>query len=257
MNFVVDIGNSNTVIGLYRNDILVKRWRIATDKNQTVDDITSKIHSLMVFSKIEIDDIGCCVIGSVVPPLNHVWERFSIEFLDKKPIFIRHTLNSGIELKVTNPYEVGADRIANAAAAARFFTEGSFIIDSGTAITLDIITPAKEYIGGAIMPGIMISMEAMSQRTAKLPRFELDRPGHAIGKTTLEGLQSGVFFGFVGMVDRVIEESLREINFKPKIIATGGLAGAITTASKYINEFDRDLTLKGLNIIAGFNRERK
>lgn len=257
MNFVVDIGNSNTVIGIYKNEILVKRWRIATDRNQTVDDITSKIHSLMLFSKIEIDDIGYCIIGSVVPTWNHIWERFSIEFLNRKPIFVRHTVNSGIELKVTNPYEVGADRIANAAAAARFFDHGSFIIDSGTAITLDIITPEKDYIGGAIMPGIMISMEAMSLKTAKLPRFELDRPVKAIGKTTLEGLQSGVFFGFVGMVDRVIEESLREINFKPKIIATGGLAGAITTASKYIDEFDRDLTLKGLNIIAGLNREKK
>lgn len=257
MNFVVDIGNSNTVIGVYLGDVLVKRWRIATDRNLTVDDISSKIHSLMMFSKIKISDIAFCIISSVVPTWNHVWERFAIEFLDIKPMFLKHSSNSGISLKIDNPSEVGADRIANAVAAAEFFKDGCFIVDSGTAITLDIVTPNREYIGGAIMPGIIISMEAMSLRTAKLPRFELDKPMRSIGKTTLEGLQSGVFFGFVGMIDRVIEESLKEIDFQPKIIATGGLAGAITTASKFISEFDRDMTLKGLNIIATLNRDKQ
>jgi type III pantothenate kinase len=254
MNFVVDIGNSNTVIGIYREEVLIRRWRIATDRNQTVDDISSKIHSLMMFSKIDTGDIAFCIISSVVPTWNHVWERFSIEFLDVKPLFLKHTTTSGIKINIDNPQEVGADRIANAVAAASFYKEGSFIIDSGTAITLDIVTPHKEYVGGAIMPGIMISMEAMSLKTAKLPRFELDRPEKAIGRSTLAGLQSGVFFGFVGMIDRVIEESLKEVDFTPKIISTGGLAGALTTASKYISEFDRDLTLKGLNIIASLNR---
>jgi type III pantothenate kinase len=254
MNFIVDIGNSNTVIGLYKDDILVKRWRIATDRNLTVDDISSKIHSLMMFSKIEISDIAFCIISSVVPTWNHIWERFAIEFLDVKPLFLKHTTMSGIKINIDNPNEVGADRIANAVAAASLYKEGTFIIDSGTAITLDIVTPQKEYVGGAIMPGIIISMEAMSLKTAKLPRFELDRPEKAIGRSTLAGLQSGVFFGFIGMVDRVIEESLKEVDFKPKIISTGGLAGALTTASKYISEFDRDLTLKGLNIIALLNR---
>ncbi|HOG44763.1 MAG TPA: type III pantothenate kinase [bacterium] len=254
MNFIVDIGNSNTVIGIYREGLLVRRWRIATDRNLTVDDISSKIHSLMMFSKIEISDIAFCIISSVVPTWNHVWERFSIEFLDVKPLFLKHTTTSGIKINIDNPNEVGADRIANAVAAASLYKEGTFIIDSGTAITLDIVTPQKEYVGGAIMPGIIISMEAMSLKTAKLPRFELDRPEKAIGRSTLAGLQSGVFFGFVGMIDRVIEESLKEVDFTPKIISTGGLAGALTTASKYISEFDRDLTLKGLNIIASLNR---
>ena len=171
-----------------------------------------------------------------------------------KPLFLRYNTKCGISLNISNPSEIGADRIANSVAAAAIYPQGSFIIDSGTAITLDIVTPDKKYIGGAIMPGIMISMEAMSLRTAKLPRFELDRPLHAIGKSTLEGLTSGVFYGFVGMVDRVIEESLKEVDFKPKIIATGGLAGAIASASNYISEFDRDLTLKGLRIIAELNK---
>lgn len=250
MNFVVDIGNSNTVIGLYKGDVIIKRWRIATERSQTVDDLTSKIHSLMSFSGISTSDISQCVISSVVPTWNHAWERFSIEFLNRPPLFITSEINSGIELSVDNPGEVGADRIANAVAASKKFSQGAFIVDSGTAITLDIITPDRKYIGGAIMPGIIISMDALSKETAKLPRFELTMPEKPIGTNTLEGLKSGVFYGFVGMIDRVIEESLTQIDFKPEIIATGGLAGAIKTGSKYISRFERDLTLEGLNYIA-------
>ena len=254
MNFVVDIGNSNTVIGLYKNHKIIKRWRITTDRSQTVDDLSSKIHSLMSFSGISVSDISPCVISSVVPTWNHAWERFSIEFLNRQPVFVSSATDSGIILDVDNPKEVGADRIANAAAASEKFNKGAFIVDSGTAITLDIITPDHRYIGGAIMPGILLSMEALSKGTAKLPRFELHMPANPIGRSTLEGLKSGVFYGFVGMIDRVIEESLSQVDFKPEIIATGGLAGAITTGSKYITEFDRDLTLDGLNFIA--NRYR-
>lgn len=254
MIFVVDIGNSNTVVGIYNGENLMKRWRISTDRTLTVDDIAAKLFALMIFDKIETKELHSCIISSVVPTWNHAWERFSIEHLGIKPLFLRHNTKCGISLNILNPSEIGADRIANSAAAAVMFPGGSFIIDSGTAITLDIVTPQKEYIGGAIMPGIMISMEAMSLRTAKLPRFELDRPAHAIGKSTLEGLTSGVFYGFVGMIDRVIAESLKEVSFTPKIIATGGLAGAIASASEYISEFDRDLTLKGLRIIAELNR---
>lgn len=250
MNFVVDIGNSNTVIGLYKKDVIEKRWRIATERSQTVDDLASKIHSLMSFSGISTSDISQCVISSVVPTWNHAWGRFSIEFLNRPPLFITHEIDSGIELSVDNPGEVGADRIANAVAAREKFSQGAFIVDSGTAITLDIITPDRKYIGGAIMPGIIISMDALSKETAKLPRFELTMPEKPIGTNTLEGLKSGVFYGFVGMIDRVIEESLAQIDFKPEIITTGGLAGAIKTGSKYISRFERDLTLDGLNYIA-------
>jgi len=257
MNFAVDIGNSNTVIGLYRKNEIVKRWRITTDRSQTVDDISSKIHSLMSFSGITVSDISQCVISSVVPMWNHTWDRFSIEFLDKQAIFVSSKIDSGITLDVDNPKEVGADRIANAVASSEKFKQGAFIVDSGTAITLDIITPDKKYIGGAIMPGILLSMDALSKGTAKLPRFELNMPDTAVGRNTLEGLKSGVFYGFVGMIDRVIEESLKQIDFKPEIIATGGLAGAITTGSKFITQFDRDLTLDGLNFIANRYRGKK
>ena len=256
MIFVVDIGNSNTVAGIYHGENLIKRWRIATDRTLTVDDIAAKFFALLMFDKIEPQNIDFCIISSVVPTWNHAWERFAVEHLNIKPLFLRHDTRCGISLNISNPSEIGADRIANSVAASAMFPEGSFIIDSGTAITLDIVTPQKEYIGGAIMPGIMISMEAMSMRTAKLPRFELERPLKAIGKSTLEGLKSGVFYGFVGMIDRVIAESLKEVSFKPKIIATGGLAGAIASSSEYISEFDRDLTLKGLKIIAEINKSR-
>ncbi len=257
MNFVVDIGNSNTVIGVYKDNCIFKRWRITTDRSQTVDDLSSKIHSLMSFSGITVSEITQCVISSVVPMWNHAWERFSIEFLDIHPVFVSSKTDSGIFLEVDNPKEVGADRIANAVAASEKYENGAFIVDSGTAITIDIITPEKHYIGGAIMPGILLSMDALSKGTAKLPRFELTRPENPIGRNTLEGLKSGVFYGFIGMIDRVIEESLAQIVFKPEIIATGGLAGAITTGSKYISEFNRDLTLDGLNYIANRYRGKK
>jgi len=256
MNFVVDIGNSNTVIGIFKDGHLKNRWRIATDRNLTIDDISSKIYSLMSISNLTIQEISCVLIGSVVPTWNHSWERFSIEFLKRTPVFLKHSTPCGIIIKTPNPTEVGADRIANAAGAAIQYSQGTIVVDSGTAITLDIINPAKEYIGGAIMPGIMTSMEALSQKTAKLPRFQLDKPEKAIGTTTLNSLQSGVFYGFVGMIDRLVEESLKELDFKPNIISTGGLAGALSTTSKYIEEFDRDLTLKGLNVAANLNREK-
>ncbi|HDT11112.1 MAG TPA: type III pantothenate kinase [bacterium] len=254
MNFVVDIGNSNTVIGIFKDDILKKRWRIATDRNLTVDDIASKIHTLMSISNVTIEEISCVVIGSVVPTWNHSWERFSIEFLKRNPVFLKYSTPCGITIKTPNPAEVGADRIANSAGAAAQYSKGTIVVDSGTAITLDIVNPEKEYIGGAIMPGIMASIEALSTKTAKLPRFQLDKPEKAIGMTTLQSLQSGVFFGFVGMIDRLVEESLKELDFSPRIISTGGLAGALSTTSKYIEQFDRDLTLKGLNVVATINR---
>jgi type III pantothenate kinase len=254
MNFVVDIGNSNTVIGVFKEGDLRKRWRIATDRNLTVDDISSKIHALMSISNLTIEEISCVVLGSVVPTWNHSWERFSIEFLKRNPVFLKYSTPCGITIKTPNPAEVGADRIANAAGASIQYSQGTIVVDSGTAITLDIVNPEKEYIGGAIMPGIISSMEALSTKTAKLPRFQLDKPEKAVGITTLESLQSGVFFGFVGMIDRLVEESLKELNFNPKVISTGGLAGALSTTSKYIEEFDRDLTLKGLNVVANFNR---
>ncbi len=256
MNFVIDIGNSNTVIGVFKNNILLKRWRIATERNLTKDDIASKIHSLITISSLNQKEISSIVIGSVVPTWNHCWERFSIDFLNLDPVFLKHTTISGIKIKTPNPSEVGADRIANAVAAANEYPGGTIVVDLGTAITLDIINPQKEYVGGAIMPGIMASIEALSFKTAKLPRFQLDKPEKAIGTTTLQSLQSGAFYGFIGMIDRLVEESLKELSFSPKIISTGGLAGALSAASKYIEEFNRDLTLKGLNIVANLNREK-
>lgn len=254
MILVIDIGNTNTVIALYDGNDAVKKWRVLTDRTLTADDVSSKMLPLIMFSGTDVKKIDFCIISSVIPAWIPAWEKFVSDCIGIKPLVLRYDTKSGISLKIDNPAELGADRIADSAAAAAIYPEGAFVIDAGTAITLDIVNPRKEYIGGCIMPGIMVSIDALSQRTAQLPRFALTRPEHAIGKNTLGHLRSGFFYGFVGMVDRVIEESLKEVDFTPKIVATGGLAEAIASASKYITGYDADLTLTGLRIIAELNR---
>lgn len=253
MNFCIDIGNTNTVAGMYSDSNILHRWRIATDTSHTFDDLKAKFISLFLSAGLKTHDIKRTIISSVVPIWNHNWERFILDFTGNLPLFIGPGVKTGIKIAVENPKEVGADRIVNAAAAIEKYKQGAIIIDSGTAITIDIVSPEKSYLGGAIMPGIIISVEALASKTAKLSRIEISKPDHAIGKTTSDSIRSGIYFGFAGMVDRIIEETLSELSFKPKIIATGGLAGELASASKYIEEYDRDLTLRGLDMIAGMN----
>ena len=256
MKLCVDIGNSNTVIGIYRNNEQIARWRILTDRHITHHNLMATFHSLLSAHNISKEAVCCVVISSVVPTWNHSWTRLSKEYLSVEPSFIHYATDYGITLSVNQPQQVGADRIVNAVAAYHEAPEGALIIDSGTAITVDVVTPNAEYIGGAIMPGILISLEALVDRTAQLPRVMLDTPAHAIGTTTEESLKSGIFFGFVGMIDKVINEIIKEISFSPTIIATGGLAGHFTEASEYIQRYERDLTLTGLSIIGQRIKER-
>jgi len=256
MKLCVDIGNSNTVVGLYREKKQIARWRIATDRHITMHDLMATFHSLMSAHNIAKESVCCIIISSVVPTWNHSWTRFSKEYFSVEPFFVTPTTDTGITLRITQPQQVGSDRIVNAVAAHHRFPHGALVVDSGTAITVDVVTPQAEYIGGAIMPGILISLEALAERTAQLPRVMLDTPEHAIGTTTEESLKSGIFFGFVGMIDKVISEIIKELPFSPTIIATGGLAGHFADASTYIQQYERDLTLTGLNIIGQRITER-
>ncbi len=253
MNFCVDIGNSNTVIGLIADGTILQRWRIETNRNATFDDIKARIWGLLQICGIPRERVKTVIISSVVPLWNHSWERFSRDFFGSEALFVGPGIKTGIRLAVDNPREVGADRIVNAAAAIEQYPQGALVVDSGTAITIDIVTPDKSYIGGAIMPGIMISLEALAARTAKLSRISIEKPPQAIGRNTADGIRTGMLYGFAGMIDRVIEESLKELDFKPAIIATGGLAGDLSEVSKYIERYDRDLTLRGLDLIARRN----
>ncbi len=250
MFFCIDIGNTNTVIGVWNDGALAARWRIETDRSATFDDLTAKLHALLTIAGIERSHIEKIVIGSVVPVWNHTWDRFAREYLGREPLFVGAGTDTGIVLTVENPAEVGADRIANAVAAIERFPQGAIVVDSGTAITVDVVSPDRRYLGGAIMPGILIALEALSARTAKLPRVALDRPPSPLGRSTTTGIQSGMYYGFAGMVDRVVEEIRTEIAFTPRVVATGGLAGSLSQISRCIEEYDRDLTLRGLLLIA-------
>ncbi len=253
MFFCVDIGNTNTVIGMWRDDVLVARWRIETDRNATFDDLTAKLHVLMTVAGIERAEIKKVVVSSVVPVWDHAWERFSREYFSREPLFITARTVTGLVLALDNPSEVGADRIVNAVAAIERFPQGAIVVDSGTAITVDVVSPDRRYLGGAIMPGILIALEALSARTAKLPRIALERPSSPIGRSTTTGIQSGIYYGFAGMVDRVVEEIRAGLDFSPRVIATGGLAGSLSQISRHIEEYDRDLTLRGILLIAKRN----
>ncbi|HOW51121.1 MAG TPA: type III pantothenate kinase [bacterium] len=253
MFFCVDIGNTNTVVGIAEKGLITARWRIATDRDATFDDLAAKFHPLMTLAKVPREAVVKVIVSSVVPVWDHSWERFAREYFGKEALFVGAETPCGITLAVENPREVGADRIVNAVAAISRHPEGALVVDSGTAITIDVVAPDRSYRGGAIMPGMLVSLEALAARTAKLPRVHLDRPSHALGRTTAAGIQSGIYYGFAGMIDRVIEEILPELDFKPRIVATGGLAGGLAAVSRHIEEYDRDLTLRGLDIIASLN----
>ncbi len=253
MYFCVDIGNTNTVVGIAAPNRIAARWRIETNRHATFDDLTAKLHPLMTLAGIEPAHITSVVISSVVPEWNHAWERLAHEYLGKKPLFVTAETVSGLTIAIENRTEIGADRIVNAVAAIERFPQGAIIVDSGTAITVDVVSPDRCYLGGAIMPGILIALDALSARTAKLPRVALDRPSSPLGRSTAAGIQSGIYYGVAGMVDRVVEEIRTQIDFSPHIIATGGLAGSLAQVSRHIEEYDRDLTLRGLILIAERN----
>lgn len=253
MNLCVDIGNTNTVIGVFDSGKLIYRWRVATVRSNTQDDLKSYIYTLFHIDNFNYKKISKVFISSVVPTWNHSWNLFVIEFFNITPIFIKAGIKTGIKIRVDNPTEVGADRIVNSVAAIKHFKKGAIIIDSGTAITVDVISPDKVYMGGAIMPGISISIEALSSKTSKLGRVDVTTPEKALGKNTSDCIISGLYYGFSGMIDRVTEEIIKELNFNPEIIVTGGLGGKLANASKLKMSYIRDLTLEGLDLIAELN----
>jgi len=250
MFFCVDIGNTNTVIGVATEQDIVARWRIETTRGATFDDLTAKLHTLMTVAGISPKEITKVAVSSVVPVLNYAWNRFSREYIGRSPLFVRADTNTGLTLAVEHPAEVGADRIVNAVAAIEQYPQGAIIVDSGTAITIDVVSPDRRYLGGVIMPGIIIALDALTVRTAQLPRVALNRPPSPLGRSTVTSIQSGIYYGFAGMVDRVIEEIRPHLGFAPRVVATGGLADILTQVCRHIEEYDRDLTLRGLLLIA-------
>lgn len=237
MILVCDVGNTNTVLGVYQGGKLLKDWRVSTDKDKTSDEYGLILYQLFKYNGLKTEDIEGIIISSVVPNLMHSLQSMSVKYLNKEAIIVGPGIKTGVNIKYDNPKEVGADRIVNAVAAYEKYGGPIIIVDFGTATTFCAITEEGEYEGGTIAPGIMISSEALFQKTAKLPKIELIKPEKVISKNTVSSLQSGIIYGYVGLVDYIVKRMKDEMNNKVKeVIATGGLSTLIASESETITK---------------------
>jgi type III pantothenate kinase len=249
MLLAVDVGNTNTVIGVFEGDSLKAHFRLETRRGGTEDEYAALLVTLLSLRGLPLSAINAGIIATVVPPVLRSFEALFQRHLSIDPVIVGPGTRTGMPVLYDNPREVGADRIVNAVAAYERHRAGCLIVDFGTATTFDVVTPRGEYLGGTIAPGIGISADALYKAAAKLPRIDVVRPKSAIGKNTVASMQAGVFFGYVGLVDGMVERMRAEVDFPMRVFATGGLSGLIARESKTIEEVDEMLTLSGLRII--------
>jgi len=245
----VDVGNTNTVLGVFRDDELVAHWRIQTVAERTADEYAVLLRTLYDMEGLTWRTIDAGIISSVVPPTLFGLQQFFKRHCGGPALVVGAGLKSGMPILYENPREVGADRIVNAVAAYDQLKSGCIVVDFGTATTWDVVSPKGEYLGGVIAPGIMISAEALYEHAAKLPRVELARPGKVVARNTVSSMQAGLVYGYAGMVDALVERIRGEVDFTARCIATGGLAPLIATETRTIEATDELLTLKGLKLL--------
>ena len=247
--FCVDIGNTNILMGLYQGCELVTHWRIATDHQKMADEYAMLILNLFERSDQAPESVEGVIIASVVPPLTGIFEKLSRRYFCRTAFVVGDSIDAGVPVRYDNPAEVGADRVVNAVAACHHYGSPACVVDFGTATTFDALSVDGEYVGGAIAPGIGIAAEALFRRTSKLPRIDLARPPGVIGKNTVHSMQSGIFFGYVGLVEGIVARFRAELGQSMKVIATGGLAQLIASETDVIDAVDPWLTLEGLRLI--------
>jgi len=245
----IDVGNTNTVLGVFRGDELIANWRLTTAREQTVDEYGVLTRNLFTLAGLDRDAITGVIISSVVPPVNWTLGEMSRVYFGKKALFVEMGVKTGMAVLVDNPAEVGADRIVNGVAAFHKYGGPCIVVDFGTAITFDAISARGEYLGGVIAPGLGIASEALFARAARLPRVEIKDPGKVIGTNTITHMQAGLYYGAVDMVDGMLERIKKELGGGAKVVATGGQARLVAKGSKHIEHTDEFLTLTGLRLI--------
>ena len=247
---VMDVGNTNTVLGVYQEKQRICDWRIRTEKDATLDEWGVLIRNLFLTRELELGQVSHLIVSCVVPPMLNTLEEFGRRYFNLRPLFVGPGIKTGMPIFYDNPKEVGADRIVNAVAAYEKYNTNLIVVDFGTATTFDYVSEKGEYMGGAIAPGILISCEALFQKASKLPRVEIfSKPKTVLAKDTISSMNVGIIFGYAGLVDGLVNRIIASVSRKPKVIATGGLAPLIATEAKTIEEVDGFLTLEGLRII--------
>jgi type III pantothenate kinase len=263
MLLTLDVGNTNTVLGLYRlaSDELITHWRVSTLRTQTADEYGVLFLNLFAMRKVEASEVSAIIISSVVPPLESTLRQVCERYFNLKPMFVEPGIKTGMPILVDNPTEVGADRLVNSVAAFARYGGPCVVVDMGTATTFDVISAKGEYLGGVIAPGLQISAEALFARAARLSRVDIKKPAKVVGTNTVAHIQSGLYYGYIGLVDGILERILNETRGPdspaPKIIATGGLAHLIVDDSRFIQTVDDMLTLDGLRLVYERNRVAK
>jgi len=249
MLLAIDVGNTQTVIGMFRDGSLEEYWRLATDRDATADALATRLAGLLDLRDLKFRDVDAAIVSSVVPALGHEYEELSERYLRGSLALVGPEMKLGMPIRMDNPHEVGADRLVNSVAAYEKVGGACIVADFGTSTNYDVVSAKGEYLGGVLAPGVEISIEALAQRAARLFKVDLEPPKQVIGKNTAAALQSGVIYGFAGQVDAIVGRLREELEDEATAIATGGLAGPIVPFCEQIDEVDDQLTLKGLRLI--------
>jgi type III pantothenate kinase len=252
---VVDVGNTQTHFGTFAGTELVEHWRFATVRTSTADELGAALRNLLGLRGLAFADLSASIVSSTVPQLEPEWIAMAERYLGQPMLAVGPGLKTGMQIRYDNPREIGADRLVNAVAVRQRFGSPSVCVDFGTATTFDIVSRAGEYAGGALIPGIEISLDALTERGAKLPKIELRAPGSVIGRNTVDAIRSGVIYGYAGAVDAILRRLQQELGEDLDCVATGGLAGLVVPHTEEIDEVDDLLTLTGLRLLHELNQE--